>query len=407
MRRDILAESELQDNKQALIVISFLKTKQSTSYHRLDRRNILSIVVFILIFSVVVFSHELGHFLLARRGGIKVNEFTIGMGPVIWKRQGKICVYSLRLFPIGGACMFEGEDGKTTDVEKKNETLIEKTPVESVEMKDTKSGNFQDASVWVRISTVVAGPLFNLLLAFLLSLILVGFSGTDLPVVTDVMEGFPAQEAGVLPGDRIISMNNQRIHLYREVSLISYANRGEEIEIVYSRNGEERQTVITPKLDSETGRYYIGFMGAGEFVKCNPIETIQYSFYEVRYWLISTVKSLGMLVEGKVSTSEMAGPVGIAQVIDTAIDETAPYGLGTVMLTILNIAILLSVNLGVINLMPLPALDGGRLVFMLIELVRGKPVPPEKEGIVHLIGFVALMLLMVFVLYNDIARIFG
>ena len=371
----------------------------------------MSIVFFILIFGIVVFSHELGHFLLARRGGIQVNEFTIGMGPVIWKKQGKTTVYSLRLFPIGGACMFEGEDGKAPTPVAASDNPLDGLKAEEIksevitDMGKKKSGNFQDASVWVRISTVVAGPLFNILLAFFLSLILVGFSGTDTPVVTDIMEGFPAEEAGMLPGDKIISMNGQKIHLYREVSLISYANRGEEIAIVFERAGEEINTVIVPEYDSESGRYYIGFMGAGELKKCNPLETIQYSVYEVRYWLISTVKSLGMLVEGKVSTSEMAGPVGIAQVIDTAIDETAPYGFGPVALTVINIAILLSVNLGVINLMPLPALDGGRLVFMLIELVRGKPVPADKEGLVHLIGFVALMILMVFVLVNDISKL--
>jgi len=354
----------------------------------------LSIIVFILVFGVVVFSHELGHFLLARRGGIKVNEFTIGMGPVIWKKQGKITVYSLRLFPIGGACMFEGEDGKTSETTNEENTQT------------ASGGNFQDASVWVRISTVIAGPLFNILLAFFLSLILVGFSGTDIPIVQDVMDGFPAEEAGMQAGDRILSIDGQKIHLYREVSLASFANKGEEIRIVYERNDTEYQTVIKPEYDKQTGRYYIGFMGAGELQRCNPLQTIQYSVYEVRYWLISTVESLSMLVTGRVSTSEMAGPVGIAQVIDTAIDETTPYGFGTVLLTIINIAILLSVNLGVLNLMPLPALDGGRLVFMFIELIRGKPVPAEKEGFVHLIGFVALMILMIFVLYNDIVRMF-
>lgn len=354
----------------------------------------MSILVFILVFGIVVFSHELGHFLLARRGDIKVNEFTIGMGPVIWKKQGKVTVYSLRLFPIGGACMFEGEDGKVSE------------PVSDEISSSTAGGNFQDASVWVRISTVIAGPLFNILLAFILSLILVGFSGTDLPIVTDVMDGFPAQEAGMQAGDRILAIDGQSIHLYREVSLASFANKGEEITIKYERNDQEYETVIKPEYDEQSGRYYIGFMGAGELQRCNPLQTIQYSVYEVRYWLISTVKSLSMLVTGRVSTSEMAGPVGIAQVIDTAIDETTPYGFGTVMLTVINIAILLSVNLGVLNLMPLPALDGGRLVFMLIELVRGKPVPADKEGLVHLIGFVALMLLMIFVLYNDIVRIF-
>ena len=290
--------------------------------------------------------------------------------------------------------MFEGEDGKVSE------------PVSDEISSSTAGGNFQDASVWVRISTVIAGPLFNILLAFILSLILVGFSGTDLPIVTDVMDGFPAQEAGMQAGDRILAIDGQSIHLYREVSLASFANKGEEITIKYERNDQEYETVIKPEYDEQSGRYYIGFMGAGELQRCNPLQTIQYSVYEVRYWLISTVKSLSMLVTGRVSTSEMAGPVGIAQVIDTAIDETTPYGFGTVMLTVINIAILLSVNLGVLNLMPLPALDGGRLVFMLIELVRGKPVPADKEGLVHLIGFVALMLLMIFVLYNDIVRIF-
>ena len=133
---------------------------------------------------------------------------------------------------------------------------------------------------------------------------------------------------------------------------------------------------------------------------------IKYSAYEVRYWLKATVKSLLMLVQGRVSVNELSGPVGIATMIDETIEETKPYGLPTVVINMINFAVLLSVNLGVMNLLPLPALDGGRLLFMLIEVVRGKPVSPEKEGMVHFIGFVALMILMVFVLYNDIARIF-
>ena len=143
----------------------------------------------------------------------------------------------------------------------------------------------------------------------------------------------------------------------------------------------------------------------GEQVKCKGFELIQYSFYEVRYWLKVTVDGLLMLVQGQLSKDDLAGPVGIAVTIDQTIEQTTPYGLSATILTMINFAVLLSVNLGVMNLLPIPALDGGRLLFMLIEVVRGKPIPPEKEGMVHFVGFVALMILMVFVMYNDIMRI--
>ena len=145
----------------------------------------------------------------------------------------------------------------------------------------------------------------------------------------------------------------------------------------------------------------------GEYVECKGLKLIQYSAYEVRYWLNATVKSLLMLVQGQLSKDDLSGPVGIAVTIDETIEQTKPYGLQTTILTMINFAVLLSVNLGVMNLLPIPALDGGRLLFLLIEVVRGKPIPPEKEGIVHFVGFVALMVLMVFVMYNDIARIFA
>lgn len=357
---------------------------------------IVTIIVFAIILGVVVISHEFGHFLLAKKNGIHVIEFSVGMGPTIFKHVGKHTTYSLKLFPIGGACMFEGEDGITSEV---------KDSVNGEERTDTE-GSFQSANVWGRISTVIAGPVFNILLAFLLSLIVVSFGTVDKPVVVAVMEGYPAKEAGIQAGDTIYRMNGEKIHLYREVSLVSYTNQGEPIEVVYQHNGQFLTTTITPLYEKETGRYYIGLQGAGEYYKCSGMQVIQYAYYEVRYWLISTVKSLGMMFQGKVKADDLAGPVGIAQVIGETIEETKPMGLPTVVLTMINIAILLSVNLGVLNLLPLPALDGGRLVFLLLEVVRGKPVPPEKEGVVHFIGFVLLMMLMVFVLYHDILRLF-
>lgn len=355
----------------------------------------ITIIAFVLIFSIVVISHELGHFLLAKMNGIHVIEFSVGMGPTILRKQGKDTVYTLKLLPIGGACMFEGEDGLVSEKNKDENG-------ESMELQ----GSFQNANVWGRISTVFAGPLFNLILAFLLSLIIVGFGYTDKPVIQGITKGYPAETAGMQAGDTIIRINGERIRLYREVSLISYTNRGEHLEIEYERDGERHFARIDPMRNQESGRYYIGITGAGEYVKCKGLEVFQYGFYEVRYWLISTFKSLGMMFQGQVKADDLAGPVGIAQVIGDAIEKTTPLGLPTVVLTMINIAILLSVNLGVLNLLPLPALDGGRLVFLLIEVVRGKPIPPEKEGMVHFAGFVLLMMLMVFVLYNDIMRLF-
>lgn len=349
----------------------------------------MTIIMFILIFGVIVMTHEFGHFLLAKMNGIGVVEFSIGMGPKIIRFSKNNTEYSLRLLPIGGACMFEGEDG--------------------LEVEEGKSNGlpFQKANVWGRISTVLAGPVFNFILAFFLSLIMVGFSGTDRPVVTGLIEGYPAQQAGLRPGDELIRLNGERVHVYREVSFISMLNQGEPIEIEYKRDGEKYTTVINPYYDGESGRYYIGLSGGGEYVEGKGLRIIPYSLYEVRYWLKTTYKSLGMLINGQASKEDLAGPVGMVQVIDEAYETTKPYGISAVVLTMMNLAVLLSVNIGVLNLLPLPALDGGRLVFLLLEVVRGKPVPPEKEGMVHFAGFVALMILMVFVMYNDIMRIFS
>ncbi|MEG1847515.1 MAG: RIP metalloprotease RseP [Lachnospiraceae bacterium] len=351
---------------------------------------IVTVIVFLLIFSIVVIAHEFGHFLLAKKNGINVVEFAVGMGPEIAKIERNGTKYILRLLPIGGACMFEGEDGLQTDA---NQGVA-------------PEGSFQSATVWARISTVIAGPLFNILLAFFLSLFIVGFGGSDRPVVTDIMEGYPAQTAGIQAGDTILRMDGNRVHLYREVSLNSMINRGEPIDITYERAGKEYETTIQPAFDKESGRYYIGLRGSGEYISPKGFSIFQYGFYEVRFSLVSTFKSLGMLLHGKITKDDVAGPVGIAIVIDDAIEQTSPYGTSAVVLTMLNIAILLSVNLGVLNILPVPALDGGRLVFLLIEAVRGKPISPEKEGMVHFIGFAALMILMVFVLFNDLSRLF-
>ena len=208
-------------------------------------------------------------------------------------------------------------------------------------------------------------------------------------------------------GDVVIRMNGERIYLGREISLYTLVSPGETVTVEYLRDGQKRTAVLTPRYDEAEGRYLLGFQGYAEYVDCRNAGAFKYAYYEVRYGLKMTVKSLGMLLTGKAGVDDMAGPVGMAQIIGEVQQEAVPYGPLVVAVSMVNRAMLLSVNLGVINLLPLPALDGGRLVFLLVEAVRGKPVPPEKEGMVHFAGFVLLMVLMVVVMFNDISRLLG
>ena len=352
-------------------------------------KTITTVILFLIIFGLVVISHEFGHFLIGKRNGIRVMEFAVGMGPTLFSFQKGETKYSLKLLPIGGACMFDGEDGVTS----KDEGIDEHS--------------FLSANVWARIATVFAGPFFNFVLAFIFSLIIVAFNGSDRPVVQQIMENSAAEEAGIMPGDEIISINGERIRIYREISLISALNKGEDMEIRLQRGGETLNVALTPEYSSEDGRYYIGLRGSGEFIKCGPVDVFKYSVYEVRYWVKATYKSLLILLHGQAKKEDVSGPIGIAQFVGDTYEEVKPYGISATIFTMMNIVILLSVNLGILNLLPLPALDGGRLIFMFVEVVRGKPISPEKEGMVHFAGLVVFMVLMVFIMYNDIAKIFA
>ncbi len=369
------------------------------------------IILFLLIFGIVVIAHEFGHFIIGRKNGIRVLEFSVGMGPTLFSYVKNGVKYSLKLLPIGGACMFDGEDGIIQEDEKgdsgtASDGATDNTCMGNGVLMDDKAGcAFTEAGVWRRIATVFAGPFFNFVLAFVFALIIVAFTGADKPVVMGFMEGSAVEAAGMQEGDVITKIGRERIYLYREVSLISVLNEGEPLAIEYERNGEKKTAVITPTYDEAAGRYYMGLVGAGEYIDCNPFQVFQYGFYEIRYWVKATYKSLGMLLSGKATKDDVSGPIGIAQFVGDTYEEAKPYGISSVIFTMMNIVILLSVNLGILNLLPLPALDGGRLVFMLIEVIRGKPVPPEKEGIIHFAGLVAFMILMVFIMYNDIMKL--
>lgn len=329
-----------------------------------------------------MFFHELGHFLLAKKNGIDVEEFAIGMGPNLISKEYKGTRYCIKLFPVGGLCMM-GEDEEATD----------------------SPSNFNNKPVWARISVIAAGPVFNFILAFVFAVILVAMVGYDKPVISSVEEGYPAYEAGIEEGDTIVKMNGKSIHVFREINAYNQFNQGRETEIVYLHEGEEKSVTLTPKMDKERNYYRFG-IGGGSYTKANVLTAVQYGVYEVKFWICTTLDSLRMLVTGKIGVDQLSGPVGIVSVVDDTYQQSKSYGVYMVIVQLLNIAILLSANLGVMNLLPLPALDGGRLVFLAIEAVRRKRIPPEKEGYVHLVGITLLMALMVFVMFNDIKRIF-
>jgi len=353
---------------------------------------IVSILIFLIIFSVIVIGHEFGHYMVARRNGIRVVEFDVGMGPEIAKWQKGETAFCLRLLPVGGACIFDGMDA------------METTSVQDTSSMDEHA--FPNAPVGARIATVLAGPFANFLIGLVFATVIVAFTGTDLPVVYSVMEDSAAQEAGILAGDTIVKINHERIHVYREVSLISSMNYGEPMDITIERDGVQQEIHLTPRFSEEDNRYYIGLLGSGEYVRCNPLQVFQYGFYEAQYWVRATFKSLGTILRGHFQKDDLMGPVGVVKVVDDTYTEARPYGMSVVLLSFLNLTTLLSINLGIMNLLPIPALDGGRLLFLFIEAIRGKKISPEKEGIVTLAGALALIALMIFVLFNDVTRFF-
>ena len=342
----------------------------------------MGIILAILLFSAIVIFHELGHFLLAKKNKIRVDEFSLGLGPTIFGKQFGETKFSLKLLPFGGACMM-GED----DVD------------------DMSEGSFNSKSVWARMSVIVAGPVFNLILAWILCMIIIGWTGYRAPVVSSVTDGYSAQEEGIEPGDVIKKIGGKSVHIWNDISLFNMMHAGtKSVEVKYERDGKDYTVVLEPKQNEGDAFPLLGITG-GEMVRPGVIGTVRYGAYTVKYWITYTVDSLKMLISGKVGVKDLSGPVGIVSAVDDVYQEAAPAGMAVVILNLLNIGVLLTANLGVMNLLPLPALDGGRLVFLIIEAVRGKRVPPEKEGMVHFAGFVLLMALMVVIMFNDILKL--
>ncbi len=427
----------------------------------------MKIIIALIIFSAIILFHELGHFLLAKANHIVVTEFSLGMGPRLISFKKGTTRYSLKLLPFGGSCAMLGEDTE-----------------------DDQPGSFLAAPVWGRILVVVAGPVFNFILAFALSLIIVGATGSDEPVVGYVQENSGAYAAGLREGDRIVSYQGYSVDLSRDVSMYAYFHplteettirlaieRGgkeeslafspqvdkryllgfmrsdessmtvesliegmpleeaglqsgdvitevngtktpdgeaynaylaehplgdEEISIVYERDGESHTTVITPR---EYKSVSSGFQESSGLFKERGLGIVKYAFLEVRYMIRTTLLTLKGLFTGLVSIQDMSGPVGVVDAIGSTYEATKSSGPLIQWMSLLSLAVLLSANLGVMNLLPIPALDGGRLLFLLVEAVRRKPGNRQLEAVVNFTGLMLLLVLMVFIMYQDIAKI--
>lgn len=360
----------------------------------------MSFIIFLVIFTLVVVVHEFGHFIIARKNGVKVEEFSIGMGPELFHINGKKTKFSVKLLPFGGACMMKGNDMGIPD------------PDDDPNI-PTSDDDFSSKSVWARISILLAGPLFNFILAFVLSIFVVSQAGVDLPIIVDTMEGYPAETVGIQKGDRIVKLNGEIIHFFRQVTLNNQLNPGEKLELVLERDGETYEVTIEPQWSEENQSYMMGIITSGYYL-VSPLETIEYAFHTVTYNIELVVKALGDIIFGGFSVDKFTGPVGVANAVDGLVDEvvetTSDDGWGymamSMLLTMSNFLAMISANLGVMNLLPIPGLDGGRLLFCFIEAIRRKPVSKDKEAIVTFVGFVLLMILMVAVLFNDVKKLF-
>ncbi|MDD3839671.1 MAG: RIP metalloprotease RseP [Clostridia bacterium] len=331
----------------------------------------VTVLIALLCFGIIIMFHELGHFVAAKSVGIKVDEFSIGMGPKIFKFKGKDTFYSLRVLPIGGFVKMAGEDEESND-----------------------KNAFNNQPVWKRILTIASGPLMNFILAIIV-LSIIGYNlGVPIPVVDGVEPGMPGYQAGIKPGDRFISVNSVKVKSADDVRKIINDNAGKDITMSLKRGQETVDVKLTPTWDEELQMTRIGI----NFKVTNTLhDSITYGFKQTINLIYLMIQGLGQLIFGKADMGNVIGPVGII----SEVGKAAQVGI----FNLLWLVTIITINLGIINLIPFPALDGGRLIFLIIEGIRRKPVDRTKEGLVHFTGFALLMLLMLYITFKDIIRL--
>lgn len=418
-----------------------------------------TVIAFICMFGVLVFIHEWGHLIFAKRAGMLAREFAIGFGPKMFSFVRNETVYTIRWLPIGGYVRVAGDDpeiielkpghhigvtfndqGKVDQIivnhkeKHPNAHLIEVSevdldhaltikgyePDDETELQEFAvhekasfivdeqatqiapfDRQFASKTVGQRAMQLFAGPMMNFIMAIILFIIIGLVQGvpSDKAEVKEVQEDTPAQEAGMHDGDEVIEIDGKPVESWEEFTTFIQKHPGEEVDFVVKRESSTKELTITPdKVEGPEGEE-VGQAGVLRVMEKSPLKALQWGVTNSYETAKQILKSLFMLVTGQLSLDALSGPVGIYDVTD----QVVSYG----FISYLTLTAVLSVNLGIINLVPLPALDGGRLLFVGIEAVRGKPVDPQKEGMVHVIGIALLMLLMIVVTWNDIQRLFS
>ena len=329
-------------------------------------------IIFLLGFLILI--HESGHFLVAKLCKVKVNEFAIGFGPTILKKQCAETKYALRLIPLGGFVSMEGEE-EASDAE----------------------GSFSKASIPKRIAIVVAGATVNIVFGIIVYFILMASTGVTITnEISAILDGYNSQTSGLEVNDKVIEIDGKIIKTRNDVTRILTQGNGEELKLKVDRSGEIIDINLKPTLKETNGTssYYLG-------VTFKPVENtfanhIYYGFVETAKFSTSIIDSLKSLISGGIQTDQMMGIVGISDVVAST----------NSFKEFIYILALVSVSLGVTNLLPIPALDGGKLIILIIEAIRKKPLKQEIEASINLLGFSILIALSIYVTYNDILRIF-
>ncbi len=330
----------------------------------------MTILVALLVFFVVILFHEAGHFIAAKSVGIRVNEFSVGMGPALLQKKKGETIYSLRAVPLGGYCAMEGEDEDSDDPH-----------------------SFSRALPWQRFVAVLAGPLMNLVVAYLCFALFLGLSGSPIPVVAKFSENSPAKSAGLLAGDRVTAIQGRPVDDAQDMIEAIQKGKGDALEVTVLRNNESKTFRVTPARQ-EDGRLILGFemerqtdlFGAIVGGLTTAVETF-FSLFGILWSLIS----------GALSIDAVSGPIGVISMIGQA----AQQGISSV----LYLTGYISINLAFFNLLPIPALDGFTLLFIVIEKIRGRKLRPELEERIRLIGFSLLIALILFVSFKDVLKI--
>ncbi len=329
-----------------------------------------TVIFTILVFGIVIAIHEFGHFIVAKLAGVKVHEFALGMGPRLFHVKKGETEYTLRLLPIGGYVKMEGEDEESDDAR-----------------------SFGKQPSWVRIAIVSAGAFMNFVLAIVVFTIYSYGVGTPTTTIDSVIDNMPAQEAGLLKGDNIIAIDGKEVGSWRNITETISKSSQKQIKVTVKRGEEKKDYTINPIKDKKDNRTIIGIQ---PMLEKSIISAIRGGIENFTLAVKMMFGFIGQLFRGNVNKNDVSGPIGIV------------YAVGTVskqgIMSVLFFTGLISINLGVFNLLPIPALDGSRVVFLIIELLRGKPIDPNKEGFIHMIGFILLILLMIVVAYNDIIK---